>query len=83
MLKWEPRRGWCSFLYLSLVRRRATRILWRMSEVLGYEEVFSAFFFSSSFFDFLCPFLGALIFNFSGKARAGEPLADGGQDMFL
>ena len=71
MRKWERRRGWCSFLYLSLVRRRATRILWRMSEVLG-NEVFSSFFFFSflPLFDFLCPF------NFSGKARAegkGDP----------
>jgi len=35
--------------YLSLVRRRATRILWRMSEVLRNEEVFSSSFFFSSF----------------------------------
>jgi len=49
MRKWERRRrGWCSFLYLSVVRRRATRILWRTSEVLG-NEVFSSFVFFSSF----------------------------------
>ena len=42
-----------------------------MSEALGNEEVFSSFFFFLPLFDFLCPFLGALIFNFSGKGQGG------------
>jgi hypothetical protein len=39
----------------------------------GFHRSFSLFF---PLFDFLCPFLGALIFNLSGKARAegkGDP----------
>ena len=44
--------------------------------MLGSEEGFASFIFFFLLFDFLRPFLGALIFNFSGKARAegkGDP----------
>ena len=65
MRQWEKRRrGFCSFLYLSLVRRRATGILWiklEGAEVLGAFPLF--------FFHFLFAFFSVFTLSHLSFSR--------------